>query len=111
MIDGYAVCQMIFENDQPQDFVYLAVNKSFEELTGLRDVVGKRSTEVIPGIKKSNPEVFKIYGMVASTGHPERFEMYVDPLNSWFCVSAVIKRDFRAVFEKSRTQAGREPSG
>ena len=61
MIDGYAYCRMIFDNDQPQDFVYLSVNKSFETLTGLKDVTGKRVTEVIPGIKETNPELIETY--------------------------------------------------
>ena len=34
MIDGYALCQMIFENGRPHDFVYVAVNESFEKLKG-----------------------------------------------------------------------------
>jgi PAS domain S-box-containing protein len=88
MLDGYALCKMLFENGTPQDFVYLDVNDSFKKLTGLQDVVGKKVSEVIPGISESNPEMIRIYGRVSSTGLPERFEMYVKPLGIWFSVSA-----------------------
>jgi PAS domain S-box-containing protein len=68
MMDRFAYCKMLFEDDRPQDFIYLAVNDAFEKLTGLKDVVGKKVTEVIPGIKESNPELFEIYGRVALSG-------------------------------------------
>jgi len=76
MLEGFAYCKMIFdENGRPVDFVYLDVNSAFGRLTGLRDVVGKRVTEVIPRIKEENPELFEIYGRVVLTGHPEQFEI------------------------------------
>ncbi|MBM2831735.1 MAG: domain S-box-containing protein, partial [Dehalococcoidia bacterium] len=54
---------------------------------GLKDVVGRKVTEVIPGIKESNPELFEIYGRVAATGLPESFETYVEPLQIWLSLS------------------------
>ena len=39
MLDGYAYCKMIFDNTQPQDFIYLDANTAFGELTGLKDVI------------------------------------------------------------------------
>jgi PAS domain S-box-containing protein len=87
MLDGYAYCKMIYKDDLPQDFVYLGVNDSFEKLTGLQDVVGRRATELIPGIREANPELFEIYGRVASTGKPEEFESYIEALGRWFSVS------------------------
>ena len=65
MRNGYAYCQMLFEGDRPVDFVYLAVNPAFGTLTGLRNVAGRRVTEVIPGIRETGPELFEIYGRVA----------------------------------------------
>ena len=102
MIDGFAYCRMLFDDrNQPEDFVYLAVNNAFEKLTGLKHVVGKRVTEVIPGIRESNPELFEIYGRVASTGKPERFELYLDPLRAWLSISvySTEKGYFIAVFD------------
>ena len=87
MFEGVAHCRMLFEQGQPQDFIYLEVNPAFEKLTGLKDVVGKRVTEVIPGIKESHPELFQVYGRVALTGRPEKFEIYLDALKAWLSVS------------------------
>ena len=78
---------MIFENGEPKDFIYLMVNDTFETLTHLTGVVGKRVTEVIPGIREADPELFQIYGRVALTGQPHRFEIYVKALSQWFSIS------------------------
>ena len=101
MLEGFAYCRMLFEDDKPADFEYLEVNNAFEKITGLKDVVGKRVTEAIPGIKESNPELFKIYGRVAKTGLPERFDVYVNPLETWFSISVYTMHQgyFAAVFD------------
>jgi PAS domain-containing protein len=101
MLDGYAYCQMLFEDGAPRDFIYLEINDSFARLTGLKDVVGKKASEAIPGIRESSPELFEIYGRVASTGRPERFQMYLEPLGIWFSVSVYCpgQDHFVAVFE------------
>ena len=101
MIDGYAFCEMLYENGRPQDFVYVSVNKAFENLTGLQDVTGRKVSQVIPGIRESNPELFEIYGRVAESGQPERFETLVEPLHRWYSVSVYSskKGTFTAVFE------------
>src|ERR1022692_188237 len=89
MLEGFAYCEMLFDDrGRPTDFVYLAVNSSFGSLTGLADVVGKRFTEVIPGGKDSQPELFERYGRVVLTGKPERFEIEIKALGMWFSISA-----------------------
>ncbi len=87
MLEGYAYCRMVGGEGEPRDFVYLSVNAAFQKLTGLRDVVGRRVSEVIPGLRESHPELLETYARVASTGNPERFESYVEPLGVWFSVS------------------------
>ena len=101
MLNGIAYCRMIFENDRPVDFIYEQVNAQFEILTGLTNVDGKKVSEVIPGIHEINPELFEIYGRVATTGIPERFELYLEPLQIWLEISAysLQKENFVAVFE------------
>lgn len=118
MLNGMALCQMEFVNGEPRDFTYVMVNATFESLTGLRDAVGKRVTELIPGIYESDRELFHIYGRVASTGVPERFERYVESLKMWFdmavfspgrgtfvCVFDVITTRKQAEAERERLQA------
>jgi len=104
MIDGFAYCQMIFdETEKPVDFVYLQITDAFETITGLkRDlIIGKRVTQAIPGIKEANPELFEIYGRVALTGKKEKFEVFFKPLSLWLSISVYCPRKgyFAALFE------------
>jgi response regulator RpfG family c-di-GMP phosphodiesterase len=87
MLGGLAYCRMLYEDSLPCDFVYLEVNPAFEKLTGLEDVVGKRVSDVIPGIRETNPELFEVYGRVAASGEPEKLETYVAVLDVWFSLS------------------------
>ncbi len=101
MFNGFAFCKMIYDRGKPVDFTYLDVNKAFEALTGLKDVVGKKVSVVIPGIQKSNPELFETYGRVALSGVPERFETHIDSLGMWFSISVYSqkKEHFVALFD------------
>ena len=101
MLSGYAYCKILSEDGSPRDFIYLEVNSAVEKLTGLKNVVGKKVSEVIPGIHESNPELLQIYSRVALTGRPERFETYLEPLAIWFSVSVYSpeKEYFVAVFD------------
>ncbi len=101
MMEGFAFCKMLFEKDQPVDFIYLNVNKVFENFIELKNVKGKKVTEIIPGIKKSNPELFQIFGETALTGKHNKFESYIDQLNIYFSVSVYSpqKGYFIAIFD------------
>jgi PAS domain S-box-containing protein len=101
MLEGFAHCRMIYQGGLPVDFVYLDVNASFERLTGLKDVIGKNVSELIPGIRQTNPELFAAYGRVAAGGAPERLETWVEGLDIWFSVAAYGLEDscFVAVFD------------
>ena len=87
MQEGYAQCKMLYEHGQATDFVYIKVNTAFEQLTGLKDVTGRKISEIMPTIRDTNPEVLKIFGRVAATGIPESFETFVETLDIWFSVS------------------------
>ena len=101
LLNGFAYCRMLFEDGKPLDFVYLAVNAAFETHTGLKNVVGKKVTEVIPGIREADPQLLEIYGRVAMTGQPERFESFVNALQMWFSISVYCPapEHFVAVFD------------
>ena len=101
MVEGFAYCQMLFEDGQPIDWIYLVVNDAFASSTGLKGVIGKRVSQVIPGIRESDPALFTIYARVALTGKPERFEMFVQALDMWFAISVYSpeKEFFVAVFD------------
>lgn len=110
MLEGFAYCRMLLENDIPTDFVYLSVNKSFEDLTGLKNVVGKKVSDVIPGLKQTNPELLQIYGQVAKTGLPSRFETYIPQLKIILLVSVYSpeKGYFVATFENITDRKAKE---
>ena len=101
MREGFAYCRGVFKDGTMVDFIYLEVNDSFDTLTGLGNVAGRKASEAIPGIFETNPELLSIYGRVALTGAPERFEMEVFPLNAWLAVSVYSpeKEYFVAVFD------------
>jgi|GEM_PF-933120 len=78
------------ENDYPVDFVFKEVNDSFQEHTGLKaeDVIGKRVTEVYPGIEKRKNTFLDLYRNVALTGIPAAAEIYSDELKKHFSINA-----------------------
>ncbi|MBI5904409.1 MAG: response regulator [Deltaproteobacteria bacterium] len=118
MQEGFAYCRMKYVNGDAVDFTYLSVNKAFQKLTGLENVEGRPVSEVIPGIRASDPGLFEIYGRVATTGKPEKFETYVKGLGQWFSVSVYSPEPehFVAVFDvvtdrkRSEETARRETS-
>ena len=101
MLGGYAYCRILYEQGRASDYVYLEVNTAFESLTGLKNVVGKKVSEIIPGVHESNPELIERYSRVAATGRPERFENYVASLERWFSISVYSheKDHFIAIFD------------
>ena len=101
MLNGFAYCRMLCEQDQPLDFIFLAVNKAFENLTGLRNVAGRKASEVVPGIQEKDPELLKALGRVARIGVPEKFETYVESMKMWLAVSVYRPEegDFVVVFD------------
>lgn len=109
MLEGVAQCRMVYEDGRAVDFVYESVNPAFGKLTGLTQIVGRKISEIIPGIQKANPELFEIYGRVAQTGIAEQFETYVAVLKIWFAISVYSSEPgtFVAVFNNvtARKQA------
>jgi len=101
MLEGLAYCRMRFDNGEPVDFMYLAVNSSFERQTGLSDVVGKWVSEVVPGVREADPKLFEVYGRVAKSGNPETFEIHVQSLDMWFNISVYSQKPehFVAIFD------------
>ena len=101
MLNGMAFCKMLYENGKPVDFIYLKTNEAFEKITGLKNVENKNVSELIPGIQKENPEIFEIYGRVAKSGIPDKFETYVPGLDVTFSVFVYSPKPeyFVALFE------------
>jgi PAS domain S-box-containing protein len=89
MLEGLAYCRMLYDEEgHPDDWVYLAANPAFERLTGLKDVIGRRVTEIIPTIKAA-PELFDAYSNVVQTGASAELEIDFTPLRRWLRISVL----------------------
>jgi len=101
MFNGFAYHQLITdEQGKGIDYIFLEVNKAFEDCTGLKrgDVLGKKVSEVIPEIEHEEARWVERYSKVALTGIEERFESYSQKLDRWFKVYAFSpKKNFFAV--------------
>ncbi|MFC1490660.1 PAS domain S-box protein [Candidatus Latescibacterota bacterium] len=89
MQNAFALHEIVVdEKNKPVDYIFLAVNKEFEKQTGLKkeSIVGKRVTEVLPGIEKDPSDWIGVYGKVALTGKKISFENYSEPLDKWYDV-------------------------
>ncbi|GGY42023.1 PAS domain-containing hybrid sensor histidine kinase/response regulator [Pseudoduganella albidiflava] len=84
--EGFCIIRIVFdEHGQPVDYVFCDTNPSSREQTGLADAVGKSMRELAPD---HEAHWFDIYGQVARTGVPLRFENQARALNRWFDVFA-----------------------
>jgi two-component system CheB/CheR fusion protein len=103
---GAAHCKILPDGSSPNDYEYLEVNPLFEKLTGLKDVVGKRVSEVVPGIRERDGELLENLIGVAATGEPKSFELYVQFCKQWLSFSAYSPRPghFISTFQSTTDQ-------
>jgi PAS domain S-box-containing protein len=104
MINAFAYHEIILDdNSNPIDYRFLEINKSFEKLTGFKrkNVIGKKMTELIPEVRSAKPDLIKIYGNVALTGEDTSFELFFEPFQKWYSVSAYSpeKGYFASIFD------------
>jgi diguanylate cyclase (GGDEF)-like protein/PAS domain S-box-containing protein len=101
MLGGIAYCQMLYEDKHVYDFIFLEVNPGFEPITGLKNVNGKRVTEVMPEVRQTNPELFESLERVVFSTFPEKFEINIKSLAAWFSLSIYSTDDsfFMIIFE------------
>jgi PAS domain S-box-containing protein len=109
MVEGFALHRIILdENGMPTDYVFLEFNDAFERLTGLKreEALGRKVTEVLPGIEDDPADWIGRYGKVAVGGVEIRFEQYAEPLERWYSVTAYrpMKNHFAVIFEEITEQ-------
>jgi two-component system CheB/CheR fusion protein len=84
--EGFCVIEVLFDSlERPADYRFVDVNAAFERQTGLSNVVGKTMRAMVPG---HEDYWFEIFGRVAVTGQPERFENRAAALNRFYEVYA-----------------------
>ena len=115
--DAFAYHELMTDNNgNPVDYIFIEVNRAFEQVTGLaRDkIIGKKVTEILPGIENSSFDWIGTYGRVALTGEPITFESYFEPLLRWYEVAAYSDESgffgvvFRDRTEQKKAQETRE---
>ncbi len=86
MDEGFCVVEMILDRGgRPVDYRFLETNPAFAKHTGLIDAAGRRMREMVPD---HDAHWFEIYGRVATTGEPIRFEEEAKAMDRWFDVYA-----------------------
>ncbi len=90
MTSGFAYHKIITDNSGiPIDYEFVDVNPVFEKIIGRpkENIIGKKVTELLPGIDKDPANWIQKYGEVALNGTKTSFENYSSILNKWFYVS------------------------
>ena len=91
LLHEFAYCKVITdETGSPRDYVFIGVNKAFEQSNGLSgaQIVGQRATVVFPNLATDPADWIGILGRVALTGEPVTFENYLTAARKWYAVSA-----------------------
>ena len=113
MINAFSYHRIITDKEgRPIDYVFLEFNEAFVQNTGIKkeDAIGKRVTEILPGIKDDPADLINVYGKVALQGRSIRFETFFPPLDKWYTVSAYSPKKgyfitiFEDITEKKRSE-------
>jgi len=83
---GFCVLEVLFDAEgTAYDYRFIEMNPAFRRHTGLENAVGRTARELLPDLEE---HWFRIYGEVARTGTPIRFEDRSDVMQRWFDVYA-----------------------
>ncbi len=53
MSEAFAYHRIVLNSrGEPCDYIFLETNEAFEKLTGIKNAIGKKATEVLPGIER-----------------------------------------------------------
>ena len=91
MNEGFFLAEIICdETGKPFDYRFLGANPAHEKVSGLKndDIMGKTISEVL----LTHSPWIEIFGRVALTGIPERFEAFSGLLNRYLAISAFSPR-------------------
>jgi signal transduction histidine kinase/ActR/RegA family two-component response regulator len=108
---GFCTIEVAFDaGDKPLDYRFIEISPSFERQTGIRNGAGRWMRDIAPD---QDEHWFEIYGRVALTGEPTRFDSYSTPLERWWNVYAFRIQDpalrriavlFHDITEKKRAE-------
>ncbi len=90
MAAGFSYQKVVFSSDgEPVDFIFQEVNSAFEMMTGLKheDLVGKKVTEVLPGVADPFYDCLGYYRKSARSDREIRMERYYQSLNRTYAIT------------------------
>jgi signal transduction histidine kinase len=104
MQDGFAYCKIITDqNQKPIDYVYIDVNKAFEELFNLKkeNIVGKKATEVFTSSIADSPANWVNIFSSKLSEKPTIIERYSQTTKKWYQYSIYSPKHgyFVSIFE------------
>jgi len=80
--EGFCVIQVVFDaRNRAVDYVFLEVNPAFERQTGIPNARGKSMRTIA---MHHEEHWFELYGEIAMTGEPKRFEFPATELHRWY---------------------------
>ncbi len=104
MINAFALHKVITDKTgKPIDYEYIEVNEVFTRMLQMpsEQIIGKKVTELIPGIEKDSTDWIGVFGEVGMTGKSLQLENYSEALKRWFNITCYSPRKgyFATIFE------------
>lgn len=108
--EGFCIIEMLFEAGRATDHIFVETNPVFEQQAGFSIVPGQRMREIAP---EHEQFWFDVYGRVALTGEPARFEHQAHTFGNVYDVYAFRVEDpglrrvavlFRNITERRRAE-------
>ncbi|HEY8911448.1 MAG TPA: response regulator [Desulfosporosinus sp.] len=87
---GYAYHRIICDEEGiPREYEFIEGNVAFEKLTGQirSDILGRRVTGILPGIRGSEFNWVELYGDIQINEDKKEFEQFSKPLNKWYRIN------------------------
>jgi len=101
IIDSLPMCYAYYkiildELGNPVDFLFLDVNKKFEDLRGLNksEIIGKKATEIFSEMVVDERELIETCGDIALNGGSKVCEKYFDKLKRWYRINVYSSKKY-----------------
>jgi PAS domain-containing protein len=86
LLHGFAYFKVIVKNDKVTDLIFLAVNNEQEKILGLKNIAGKKISELIPDGLDFDPTYKEQLTKVALHREKLKFETFLQPLKKWLSI-------------------------
>ena len=92
---AYARHKVLYSDGKPTDYIFLEANGSFEHYTGLKptDIIGKKVTDIFPGIRKDSIDWVDFYGGIATEKQEKTLVQYSDLLDRYYNINIYSEGD------------------